>query len=333
MKYRKLIELLGIGFFAFLLMETSLRFLKIYSTPSELNNIKHFSLFDIQNNSHYYKHKDLGKRFKYKTPEFNFYHSVDELGFRNTNGKIETKPEILFLGDSFTEGLGASDEKTSPAFLENFSGKKVYNAGVIGSDIIYQQKLLEDFIPVDSVQTILFLINFSDIHDVVVRGGKERFNKDGTVSYNKPPNFMIIYQYSHVFRAIIHFVFRYDYMFNNFFNREKNINKALNTISTAFLEINDFCTKKDLKMKVFIHPLPQEYYKNLDGRLDFKKIDDLELLLIQQNIEVVNLRPHLEKNLKNKHDWQDVSWNIDGHFNAKGYEIVAKCIYENLDLK
>jgi hypothetical protein len=315
-------------------MEFSLRALKLYSTPSEINNTQHFSLFDVQNNHHYYRHSDFNKKFNYKNNEFDFIHTIDELGFRNSALKINDKPEIIFFGDSFTEGLGASDETTTPAFLEKFTNKKVYNAGIIGSDVIYQQKLLEELIPVDSGQTILFLINYSDIHDVVVRGGKERFKEDGTVSYNKAPSFMKFYRYSHVFRAIIHFVFRYDYMFNNDKNRENNLKEALNTISESFKEIKLFADKKQLNLKVFIHPLPQEYYKRLDSRLDFKKIDELEFLLEQQNIDVVNLRPHLEEKLKSETtNWEKISWQYDGHFNAEGYEIMAKCIYDNLNLR
>lgn len=82
-----------------------------------------------------------------------------------------------------------------------------------------------------------------------------------------------------------------------------------------------------------IHPLPQEYYKVLDSRLDFKEIDKLHNLLKNKNIEVYNLREDFEKRLHTKEDWKNHSWEIDGHFNEKGYSLMAKLIYEKISSK
>ncbi len=58
--------------------------------------------------------------------------TTDHRGFRNP-GKIDTC-DILFLGDSFVEGSGVSDDQTWPAVFSHLSARTTYNLGMPGGN-------------------------------------------------------------------------------------------------------------------------------------------------------------------------------------------------------
>lgn len=309
--------------------EIGIRYTGLYATLSEKNGNGFLSLFQTTHHSVYQNYRPNDTLF-IKNTEFSFIHIIDSLGFRNTMNDSLNRKEIIALGDSFTEGLGAPQDSTWPALLSHRMGLPVYNAGVMGSDPVFAQKIITAYpFPFDP-KVYLIAINFSDITDIVIRGGKERFKADSSVVYSKPPGFMPIYRKSHLFRAFIHLVLGYDYMFNSPSNRVLNINSAIYTLCEILYEADTHLKEDGDRLVVFIHPVPHEYYKNMDRRLDFKLIDSLEPKLKRKGVEVYNIRSDLESQLVDKNAWMDVSWPIDGHFNSKGYDLMAEIILNYL---
>lgn len=329
---KKTKRLLGIilsicAFYA--VLEMGIRYTGIYAQLSEKNGNGFLSLFHPTHHGIFQNYEPFDTVYINNT-EFSYVHAMDANGFRNNPLDADTNV-VLALGDSFTEGLGAAQDSSWPAILQNKIQRPVYNAGVMGGDPVFGYKILTENHFKFKPSTVIFAINFSDIADIVIRGGKERFLSDGSLKYEAEPWFMSIYKMSHTFRAIIHLLFKYDYMFNSPSNREEHLNKALETISETLFEANTYCKNRNIKMYVFVHPVPQEYYKHLDSRLDFKLIDRLVPVLESKNIQAINLRRDFEKALTTPEAWKNVSWFIDGHFNAKGYALMAQLIADKLN--
>jgi lysophospholipase L1-like esterase len=310
-------------------LELGIRISGKYRTVSEKAGNGFISPFDVNHSGWNYKHRP-NEIIHIKNQEFEFNHQIDHWGYRNSSKPDTSGFGILVLGDSFTEGLGASQDSTWPALLQFKLQIPVYNAGIMGSDPFYAfQALKTHQFPV-LPRLIVLMINWSDIADVIIRGGMERFEADSSVHYKTAPWFMPLYQYLHTFRLMLHLGLEYDYMFNSPNEQHQKIQSALTKLASICEQFKEECSKRNAEFVVIVQPLPQEYYLNLDRRINFRIIDELILKLNQMKIESINLRPILEQKLKSSQDWKAISWPIDGHFNGKGYNLVAEIVASKL---
>ena len=112
---------------------------------------------------------------------------------------------FLFLGDSFTEGVGGYCGKDMPSQFEDLTSKDTIaiNAGIVGSDPFFQTRWYRDTFKSFPHHEVVFVLNDSDLVEFVTRGGNERFRGE-SVQYKKGPWFEVVYQYSHTVRAIVH---------------------------------------------------------------------------------------------------------------------------------
>jgi len=326
-KFRFIKTTLSILLFLFA-TEFGIRYLGIYETTSEKAGNGFHSLFKVTNQGCHFTHSP-NDTFLISQSEFSYPHIIDKYGFRNNSSDSESY-KVLAFGDSFTEGLGSSQDSTWPALLSKKLNTPVYNAGIMGSDPFYSYRILKDKYLPFSPQRVIILVNWSDIADVIVRGGIERFIPNNKVEYLKEPWFMPLYQYSHTFRMILHIVFQYDYMFTSPSSRDLIISNSMERIAAILNKINLICKERNSTLTVFIHPVPQEYYQTLDSRLNFTRIDELLPLLKKQGVDVVNLRSGLTKSFKTPQEWKLGSWKKDGHFNGKGYSHLASLIADSL---
>ncbi len=115
-----------------LICEIGIRLTGLYSTVSEKVGNGFISLFSVQHKGWFYTHRS-NQTLKISNPEFSFNHKMDAFGFRNNESIDTSRYSILAFGDSFTEGLGTSQDSTWPALLQNETGKQVYNAGIMGA--------------------------------------------------------------------------------------------------------------------------------------------------------------------------------------------------------
>jgi hypothetical protein len=308
-------------------LELSIRLSGFYKTQPEKNNGIFINPYKPQHSGLYYHHTP-NTTVNVSVQEFFYTHQYNSLGHRDTNDA--KKIDIIILGDSFAEGMGAPKDSSLASLLALKSKQSVYNAGIMGSDIFYNFIDFKDRLVNFNPCKILYVINYSDIYDVLLRGGTERFQKDGSVVYSKEPWYLFVYENSHLFRAFIHLVLRYDFMFNSPSERNINIEKTLRKMADLLIQSQSFCNERGIEMYVFIHPIPQEYYKNLDRRVNFKDIDKLEQLLGSSRINCVNLRHNFEQVLRTPEAWKSISWPIDGHFNSTGYSLYADILHNAL---
>jgi hypothetical protein len=67
--------------------------------------------------------------FSFKNYEFDTYFRTNRLGLRDANTALE-KPQVIFLGDSYTMGWGVEQHETIASQVAAQTGKKTLNAGL-----------------------------------------------------------------------------------------------------------------------------------------------------------------------------------------------------------
>lgn len=76
------------------------------------------------------------------------------------------------------------------------------NAGVGGSDPVYEVALYRDKLVANKPDLVVLTINSTDFMDIVSRGGFERFHADGTAGKGSPP-WEWLYASNHLCRMIM----------------------------------------------------------------------------------------------------------------------------------
>jgi lysophospholipase L1-like esterase len=98
-----------------------------------------------------------------------FVHHFNEYGFRDDSWSIKKeskKKRVLFIGDSFTEGVMVEGKNSIPASYQKLVGEnyEVMNAGMNGTGMSSYLKLMVDMIPLfqpDEVKLVLFANDFT----------------------------------------------------------------------------------------------------------------------------------------------------------------------------
>ena len=200
---------------------------------------------------------------------------------------------------------------------------RYFNAGVCGSDPIYQYHLLET--KLQKYQPDLVIVNIgNDMDDLVYRGGFERFEKNGWVNNR---NIELFYATSFIFRLIIHRVMGYNdlIMSNKSYLLKKQ--NAMNTMMEVITKFDKLSKQKDFQLLIVFYPDKGEVVSK-----KFIYWDKTIQYTTNNNIHTLNLLDyyiHQEQiNIDNVNYYY---WQSDGHHNAKGYEVYGKAVYEKLD--
>jgi lysophospholipase L1-like esterase len=320
--------------------EIGLRFFAKLRTYSEQNFGIYQNPYNTDNDKYYYLWNPCTV-FTNAQPEFSYDYYINSIGLADKRefNEIETDNTIIFLGDSFTFGVGSPQDSSAPKLLENnlmmnAIDFNVVNAGVAGSDPFYQNKIIDDiFIPAGFKHYIL-AINISDLYDFIFRGGNERFNElEKNINPQKAPWYEPIYKNSLVFRGVVHFVFKIDY---SLLTRKKTISEKHNAVKKyveLLSKLNDKIKSIGGTLIVVLHPYPTQFsklkVKNNNEVLNYKYLNNIHQLLLERNVNSYNLEPNFLKVLSHE-NYSEYSWEIDGHFNSKGYQLYADILFEEL---
>jgi lysophospholipase L1-like esterase len=273
-----------------------------------------------------------------KKAEYSFALERNNLGFRGKDviEKQANEYRILAMGDSWTEGVGAPQGYEWPTLLnkqlENAADGtvlfNVINVGKAGNDPIYNLKSLKDEFIHLQPNLVLLGLNGSDVEDIIARGGLERINKNGNIQLKKGPWWEFIYGYSYIFRQFIH-AQGYNRMLMKGDERSIYTDAALK-LAESVLEIHQFCQSKQVQFGVIIIP---DQYEVINGHffryfdVTWKKLNAFGTIPI---IFLPNLYNQQGLTWENAHQYY---WKMDLHHNAKGYELMAKCVYQDLRRK
>lgn len=266
----------------------------------------------------------------YNTSEFHYTNNYNEWGHReksvDTFMENDTSILILCLGDSFTEGDAAPYDSTWVRRVEKHLNENyekhfmLYNAGVCGSDIVFNYKILEQKLKDLKPKMIIELINTSDIPDIMYLGGDERFNDDGSSSGKVGPKWEKVYKHIHLFRLWVHTFGGYNHNLIKNKDEEALIKNSIEKIRHQALTTFKWCEKNNIPYLLILQPTPTDvFYYN-----SFK-----ELSVLDEYTFVVNLSPNITRYLKSKNR-EDYTWKENGHYNGKGYFILGDFIYSAL---
>lgn len=319
--------------------ELTLRVLCTYCTWTEQNVGGFVSPYAIRNNSWYYV-RPINTVSSYQQQEFDYEIRTNSLGFRDIEHPLTKPPgelRIMAIGDSFTEGQGASFEQTwlnqlGRKLNSEYTGSsfRMISGGAAGSDPFFGYRILVDKLLVYRPDLVLLVVNHSDVLDVVIRGGMERFLPGGTLKGVDPPDGPWgLYTSSHVARFILFELFDYTHLMITRSEREKKALQALEKIEQLVLEYDALLKSRGIGFTLIIHPFRGELRRN--------RYDELDLLrefALQHQIDVIDTKPYLyEKLVERKNRLEDLYWPGDNHFTEIGYRYFSEVIEAGLQPK
>ncbi|MDZ4846262.1 MAG: SGNH/GDSL hydrolase family protein [Chitinophagales bacterium] len=318
-------------------MEILLRVNGNFYTYSEKTEGKYVSYYNARIKSPYHVYGPHELR-NLNRSEFNYSYKTNSLGLREKELSLE-KPDsacrILFLGDSFTEGIGTPNDSTYPALFGQFLQQAhnrhvdVINAGISGSDPFYCFRLYQDKLVDFRPDPVVLAINSSDITDYIFRGGMERFQPDGSVRFRKGPWWELPYRFCHFVRWIVHEQMQYDRTFMKEENSEKIDQEAREAIVQCLDDFNKLCKMHGANFIAVLHPTPVEFKGSFSNKNNIRPIASaLDSLAIMNIVLYEQLGKFF-----NKENIEQYYWTNDGHYNSKGYAVFAKSVAESIEVK
>ncbi|MDD2636708.1 MAG: hypothetical protein PHW82_14550 [Bacteroidales bacterium] len=306
-------------------LELLLRLLGIVAVYSEKRSYYYRSMYDDKFADFFVTGRNKPIQL-YSGSEYSYSRTPNNEGYSDKNWKI-AKPDscfrIIAIGDSFTEGDGADQDSTWIKFFErkiNKSNFDYFNAGLCGSDPVFGYYNLEHKLIKYKPDLVILCINPSDIDDIIIRGGFERFQNNEIV-FRKGPWWEFIYASCHVSRVF----------YNHFYNwrllpkYEEVIEnkKSLEIIQNCLLKFKHFSANNNCQFICVYHPFQYEVskYKNsFENTMSFCE---------ENSIVYVDLYEYYQ-NRKIETNINQYYWEKDGHHKSKGYELMADGIYEGL---
>lgn len=322
-------------FFTILFMlvagEIGLRFLDKYKLANELSGSKRYQ-------SVYAKVECIGNLKIYspnlitssKNKEFTISIKTNNEGLCDNNFTIN-KPKdeirIAAIGDSYTQGIGTTYDSTwvnqLKQLLQNKNPEKkinLLNAGVGGSDPFFYYMLLKYRMLKYKPDIVIITFNQSDIDDLEVRGGFERFLPDGTTQYKNGPSWEWLYAESYIFRMIIFDVLHYNRLLKPNLSTEETIKLTIAKYKPCFFKIKELCDSNNIKLLTVFHP---QYFDITSGQFLLEPIYDWYLNNISN--QCLNLFDYfIEKENMNTKNVFNYYWKIDRHHNGRGYATFAR---------
>jgi hypothetical protein len=318
-------------FLLLIFIELLLRFfVPSLKTYTEKIGYSYISMYKPPNNTWYLKHGPnyIQERVQ---PEFSHIYKSNSLGIfaKEPNDINQKKHKILCLGDSFTEGVGAAQNESWPAILQQKLDEaypdsfEVINAGIGGSDVFYMWKLYEDILKVYNPNQIIMFIGDSDLFDILVRGGDERFQQDSNIKYRNAPWFEPLFKSSYILRLIVLKILQYDFTLLNRNDFNNGLIESCKLIEAKFEEIELILGRDNIEFNPIIHPVPYEMERGQFKSEHFAKIAD------NKQYKGINfISKSKELGYKIPSDFRPYYWPIDGHYTPKGYHLIADIIFD-----
>lgn len=316
-----------------------IEFLLIIIRPDSIYNPnllgQYRPLYDTKMSSYYHTRKP-NEKYHLKQSEFDYTRSANSMGISDKKWSVtkdSNTVRILCLGDSFTEGDGAHADSSYVSFLRRSMtfrniNIEVMNAGRCGSDPFYDFQLLKDKLIQYKPDIVIQSFTTNDLYfDMLIKGGNERFQKDGTLKFRNNHWWEPVYAISYTSRILIQFIGGYDkYLIKR--KEYPAINREMKEKSVElFNNYQTFAKENNIELFVFTLPFKSDLAGGTDNSDFHKKI---KKYFAKFNLNFYTLQPCYEATFKqNNTSYKEYFWIKDGHHNAKGYEMMAKCI-ENI---
>lgn len=265
-------------------------------------------------------------------PEYRFKYQLDNYGLNNcsTCNQRSASFNILALGDSFTWGMGAAQGKSWPQQMQDIllnkglSNISVCNGGVQGSDPIYMLNALQNtYRNVFNPELIIVAINPSDIMDIVIRGGMNRY------IYNKPaienPDWLPWYASSLIFRMYKRSADKIDAeLLVPESLKGPMMYEAYTQLFESMLAIRQEQAIRGKKVVFVYTPIMMDILNKGSGLRDI--LAEAE----HQGMMVIDCTRFFIQNGVNASNLDTYFWEKDSHNTAAGYALIAQAVAEYL---
>jgi hypothetical protein len=270
--------------------------------------------------------------FRDDCPEFSNWSTVNNEGLADKIF-VQAKPQgsirIMVIGDSFIQGIGAPNDSSCPRLLESIlrdqkevpRSIEVWNCGVAGSDPIFEYILLAGRLMKYKPDLVIEAINNTDIDDINIRGGAERFRADSTVIYKKAPWFEPLYAKSFLVRRIINSLGKYNWYWLTSAEKKKADANSIGLIESSLSSFKNLCQINHAHLLVAFQPLR--------GDFDTTKPYVLQPLINfcdSTHIQAIDLKSYMVKEGYNASSITSLYWPLNGHFNSTGYWHYARSL-------
>ena len=286
--------------------------------------------------------------FRVHKPHIDFTYRRREFAFpRHTNAQgiseVDIPPEkatgeyrILALGDSFTEGVGTAYEATWVKVLERelaarSPGHRVttINAGISGSDICAEYILLRERLVSYRPDLVIVATNFTDVEDIMLRGGLERFQPDGSVEVRHvAPPWEWLYGISYLSRPVVHGVLGYgDFLIKRSLVPTREL-AAVADMRATVEAFTMLAREHGFRLLFLLHPVRGEA---VDGHYD--PVFDGFVAGVKQmpGIEALDvLRDWQARQILTPENASSFYWPIDGHNNVQGYAALGQAAADRI---
>lgn len=262
--------------------------------------------------------------------EFLYEWIANNEGLKGNTLKIKkTGKRIMVFGDSFTESMGAPADSAYPKLLQDLlwatgdTTIEVINCGTSGADVFTEYKLLTGKMLKYQPDLIIVTFNTTDLYEYTIRGGFERFKPNNKLEYRKPPWFEPLYAKSYLIRVVVHDILNYDSRFLRPSDAEMMDSLAVQNVIAVIDSFRHLCNTIDCALGMVFHPMQYEFLEP-----DAYRISPIIAYCRAKNIPYIdnfNCMKDAGVTNENIHAYY---WPIDGHYKAKGYELMAKCAFE-----
>ena len=312
-----------------------------YATYWELSGRSYRSLFHQTGPSWFHTNPPY-QELTFTMPEFTYTRSTNSLGLSESeidSTRLPGEYRVIALGDSFTEGVGTPYDSTWVKAVERhlsaaFPSRliRTINAGISGSDVFFEYILLRERLLAFDPDLVIIATNATDVGDLVIRGGFERFQPDGSLVTRSAPPWEWIFGISYIARFFIQDVLHYNWLFI----RERHmpaVNKmAMGEIRTAIDSVVALAAQEGFEVLVVVHPASWEASQDQWTQGFDSLIAGLER---DAKTNVLDLLEYYRVNeITSPANAADLFWPLDGHYNSRGYAAMGKAVAKTiLDLR
>ena len=325
--------------FALLVSELALRsFDQNLKSYGERNGAGHYSTAyrvmlhkcDSCGGGYYFINQPNGTE-EFSKQEFHYIHKYNSLGLRDhefTEHKDSNEFRILGVGDSFTEGVGTTEDSTWLKQLEHmlnadphrFYDYTTLNGGAHGSDLIFSYELLSHCLLKYHPDMVILNLNSTDIGDIVTRGTAEGINLKNGYAEGHAPWWEYLYGSSYLVRLFVMDGLGYNWELLSAEGQRRAEKEAVHAISEKIKDFGQLAHDQHFFFLLLIQPLKDELTSNVLNQIE-----------LDSSIERINLAPYFAEKINKDHEpLSKYYWPIDGHFTNLGYELEARAIYNRL---
>lgn len=306
-------------------LEAAMGAIGVNSTYMERKSGYYHSQYGMATDRPYWVAEPGSSRDMVSPGEFSYPRTYNNLGHSGPDWPLEKDSgtlRIIALGDSFTEGDGAPADSSYPAQLQDILRSRgvkaeVLNAGMCGSDPIYNLRDLKDRLHVFKPDMVLLAITDNDLYfDILNRGGMERFLPDGSVRSPHPPWWEPIYAMSHVSRSVFHALgLNMDNPSARYSPEELDalFSKVLDEMTDHFVSL---AREHGFQPVIFTFPLGMgDSYQGRDVFAGVRQSEEMVFIDLGHCYQqrAIGIRTPLY-------------WPKDGHHNSRGYRMMADCM-------